>query len=328
MLERLIVHIGPPKTGSKSIQHGLHHNRQYFADRGLIYPAGRWHGQLSSWVLDGDPNSDYNVVEKRPNQTENAKRDEQYVAELRAELTNNAYRYGILSYEGFAGMSNSAWGKVKNFLSDCAREISILVYCRHPQSLGPSILGGCAAAGVICHPIDMVRHYKSILKPIVKVFGKENVILREFANGTLYRGDLLLDAVAQLDKDLSDDAYERGLGGESHNRGLSYEAFQIAQHLLPQLNISTNGTNRLRYFRCLSTIKGGKLQLSKRQADDVTRFASGHIKYLKSTFGFEFTQPEEVEYRKPEAGLSPETAESIAAALAFAIEQKSPTDIQ
>ncbi len=321
MLERLIVHIGPPKTGSKSIQHGLHLNRQYFAKGGLIYPAGRWHGQLSSWVLEGEPTCDYNIAEQRPNQDENISADDQYVSALKAELSNSEYKYGFLSYEGFSGMPIAAWAKINNFLNDCARKISILVYCRHPQSLAPSILGGYVTTGLTCHSNDLVRHYKSILKPVVKVFGKENVILREFSKEVFYHGDVLLDAVAQLDKKLADEARASGLGEEIRNDRLSYQAFQIAKYLQPQLRLSANSTNRQRYLISLLAIKGDKLQLTKHQVDDVTMYASQHVNYLKKTFDFEFTQPEKIHYYLPGTGLSPETAESIAAALVLAVEK-------
>jgi hypothetical protein len=39
---RYILHIGPPKTGSKYIQSQLYHNRPYLEENGVIYPDNWW----------------------------------------------------------------------------------------------------------------------------------------------------------------------------------------------------------------------------------------------------------------------------------------------
>lgn len=37
---KLLLHVGPPKTGATSLQHAFDENRQILIDHGIYYPQG------------------------------------------------------------------------------------------------------------------------------------------------------------------------------------------------------------------------------------------------------------------------------------------------
>jgi hypothetical protein len=110
----LLLHIGPPKTGSTAIQQTLHESRQTLAEHGVLYPGTRRRARsASSAVLGSGPA----VGRERP-------RIEQWHA-LVEEIRRSNLPLACLSHENFSRADDAA---VDRILGDLGAEHTHVVY--------------------------------------------------------------------------------------------------------------------------------------------------------------------------------------------------------
>ena len=316
MLDRLILHMGPPKTGSKAIQKGFGENREQFRSNGILYPSGRWHGQLSSWAQSSNPDCTFNVWSKRKDPVAIKHSDDEYVQSLISELAESDCRIAILSYEGFSVLSAEELKRVRLLLAPFAKSIQPLIYLRHPVSWAKSQLSTRALHGLpLENPEESLRKYSTIIKRIFRVFGKESLIAREFDRRTLYRGSVFLDAVSLCDQALAETFHDDDPNEGLVNSSISLEAFQVALHLAGELSQQKSRIRKQKFEKFLQNFKGAPLILTKEQIDAVSNKAASEIEFLIRELDFEFSPQLVLESRTHKEGLSPEQSKEIAEAL-------------
>lgn len=316
MLDRLILHVGPPKTGSKAIQQGFDGNREKFRSSGILYPSGMWHGQLASWAQLSNPSSTYNVWSQRRDPDKIKRSDDEYVKSLLSEITESGCRIAILSYEGFSVLSEEELERVRQLFAPVAKSIHALVYIRHPVSWAKSELSTRALHGLAPKsPGELSRKYSSILTRIFRVLGKESLVAREFDRRTLYRGSTFLDAVSICDKVIAEQFLNDDSNDDLINPSLSLEAYQVALHLSRELSQHGSRQRKQRFEKFLRNFEGEPLKLTPSELAGVSKIAEREILFLSRELGFEFSPQTAFESRRPRDGLRPKQSRAIAEAL-------------
>jgi hypothetical protein len=122
-LPTYVIHIGPPKAGSKFIQTSLAALSNELLAEGICYPTDLfstdrqvWHQSLAARLSSG-PSED---LEK-----------------MFESLNDGGYKYVALSYEGLFGLSDDSLAYLRSLVGEA--EVKIVYYCRRWSERIPSL---------------------------------------------------------------------------------------------------------------------------------------------------------------------------------------------
>ena len=219
MSRTLILHIGMHKTGTSSLQNFLHSNRVYFLENHNIeYCADSInHSKLAAFFT----NNFRHYARRGCHDEEHVRRwKEYYLTTFKKTLNNINGDTVIISGEGFSHSTTSAVRSFYEFVEPYFDTFKIILYAREPISFAKScaqqfIKNGKTFAqiveGSLTQPIyerpmsapakngpePILPNYKSRLAPFVDVFGKENIIVRNFSGG-LIGSDVITDFLTSV----------------------------------------------------------------------------------------------------------------------------------
>lgn len=237
MSRRCILHIGPYKTGSSSLQATLRTYRREFRQRGLftLEKAPPAHGYLRRYALDDD-----NVDNQRQMHRETTPEAiGAWRAELQENLAETVENMGdgdllVLSDEGLSYPLNDAERKrMLDLVTPHFDQIQVVAYLR-PQvermvsAYSQALRNGATHENILRQGSAMEMYdYSEMLANWAETFGDNRIEPRIYQNDTLVDGDVVADffAIAKVEyKDLE----------PLHRRNPSLSA--DAQRLLRQLN--------------------------------------------------------------------------------------------
>lgn len=118
-----IIHIGPPKVGSKYLQTSLAARSVGLKEAGIYYPVNEfsptrevWHKALCDRLKSGNDDGLKGIFDA---------------------LNRANYSYIVFSFEGFFGLSDAVLNYLKALIGDNA--VRIVYYCRHLSERIPSL---------------------------------------------------------------------------------------------------------------------------------------------------------------------------------------------
>jgi hypothetical protein len=201
---RLIIHIGSPKTGSTSIQCFLRDNREKLLAHGLDYP-------VVDPLQESDPYSssgNAGIVARyflRKHEMFYAEDGEPYLEAMLRGFRESEADSVVISSEFFWIVKEENLVRFKELVSPYFDEIKIVCYLRRNDLYVESRYQQATKAGIVGLDYrDFVREralgkggvgfkYFPVLQKYESVFGKESILIRNFERGQMNEKDVRSD---------------------------------------------------------------------------------------------------------------------------------------
>lgn len=194
-MQKVILHVGPPKTGTTSIQGFLHSVHDELLSHGILYPReGRLnagtryciyrHGKPS--MMSGPSDNHQLLAWAMKKEAEGVDADHCWLKVLQ-EIDAAKPKTVILSGEDFFGISPESIGQVKKYLENFS--VKILFYLRNPFDLLLSGYKQRVKAGRFHRAFPaflqeegpiIFEAYETRAKSWSEIFGLENMIVKPF----------------------------------------------------------------------------------------------------------------------------------------------------
>ena len=273
MINSAFLHIGGEKTGTTTLQHFLSQNAALLKQAGVYYPCsadnicfdGHAHFPVAACLIDGEVEF---VSVKR----------QRTLPSVLNELTRMCMANDgalILSCEHFSSRLDSPQQLLRLRDALPTDEIKIVFYAREPSKLAlaawsTSILCGARhnfTADAIT-PQDRYFNHLQTLDLWAEVFGKDNLIVREYDRAQLVDGDIRWDFCRQLGLEQKAPLLE-----DDKNNSLDLQRLEILRQInvmLPQFKESPHDwrrAQRIRHSIINDIPKGVPLDLLLREHD-------------------------------------------------------------
>jgi len=292
--KRVILHVGPDKTGSTSIQSFCDAHRDQLLQHGIYYPKGG-HATLGSCFCDTPELYSHNVNLDMKDRNEIKHQDLAFLMDLESELSEVSGRDLIFSYEGFVYLESNELSRLKDFAVKYADSCVIVYYARPPYSCAISAMSQLARTGRLSY-VDgcpYIQPHKDLIEKISNVFGSKNVNVRKFSRESLKGGDVVLDFLSflRVSESFTDSLARKPVEA---NKSLSREAILVADELIKR----TGGHFSMKDFQTifgkhLEQISGSKICLTRRQEEEIELLTRSHSGYLIKNFGINFNDERE-----------------------------------
>lgn len=301
MFETCYLHIGLQKTGSTSLQHSLKSNVALLEELGIHYPSvmanharlavsDRPTGPRARMILDragqDDPRDRLTIVKET---------EARYREAFATAARQSGARALVLSSEHFNLFSKAGSREFIDFLSGFARRIRVVAYVRHPASLivssaQQSLKGGDFTLDSF-DPASVMPKVSRRLERYRAVVGLDNMVLRPFEKGKLYRGDVVKDFARLIG--MEDSVIDK-IAVDLRNESLSCEAALLADAIAKARSTSSAPMKRelrRKLVKYLTSIRGSKFAFSDERNAEIMEAASEEAQILAERFGVELSEP-------------------------------------
>ena len=201
---KLILHMGPPKTGTTSLQAGLHELRPRLADAGILYPVSPIEVEPAHHILTalyGEWSSIKHSVQRHFDSLEAAHRHAlEFVESVKQSALDSGFHTIVLSSETIFPTEGRETCKLLPVLRKITPDIQPVVYIREPASHYKSRLQQAAKAGEFRLPYPLWSN-RSALEELEQALEKSPIV-RAYDREQLRGGDIVRDfceAVLELD---------------------------------------------------------------------------------------------------------------------------------
>jgi len=200
----LVLHIGPHKTGSTSIQQTLTQNRKLLQKHGVLYFADDIRPAECLAALYATPQQRaqpelLRLFGSDPRILEWSKRTWD---ELENTIAGTSVDLCILSSEHFFSLKDIP--AFVEHLRTIFSQITVIAYAREPAQLYLSNLQQNIRGGRRLHKLRTPASYnypmRRRLSSYVDAVGQENVVVRSFDRANLRNGDVVSDFIAQMER--------------------------------------------------------------------------------------------------------------------------------
>ena len=206
MKKKLFLHIGFHKTGTSALQEYFAEHRDELEKTDIFYPKSfqdTFPGNVDlSWAFNNNP-----PAWAHPQNMDFMKILEHY----RKQLDETNCDTIIISSEDFALLDKqiASIEKIKDYFKEF--EVKIITYVREPVDFMLSLYSHAVRAGNIhCSFKSYIAHHYNFaaanypirLRPWIKVFGKNALIVRKYDKDTFFKGNLLEDFFSAIEIDI------------------------------------------------------------------------------------------------------------------------------
>jgi len=248
MKKKLYLHIGFHKTGTSSLQEFFHNNRKELLKNGVCYIKSfdsRFPANVDlSWAINSNPPPWASFKEGSPSEI---------ISFYNEQLKSNVCDKVIISSEDFClyDRQPETIKNLKHYLSDY--DVKVVAYIRDPLEFVISLYCHAVRAGAV--KCDLKTHisghykffaadYHSRLALWLKIFGKENMIIKKYSPKEFVNGSLVDDFFNAIDTkiDIPNAVYSKS---------------NIGTHvwlLKPYINISNSDIDEARKNDLLSSL--------------------------------------------------------------------------
>ena len=201
---KLLLHIGPHKTGSSSIQGSLAAAAKDLLSKGVLYYAPSKNPAFSIAANYLSPAQRAQPELLRVFRTDDAvmewSRDN--LAELKTTVKESDARICVISSEHFSIIPKEHVFQFTRDMNEIFDEIQVLGYARDPVTLYPSevqqnIQGGRRLADTRT-PYSFRYTFRRQISKYVEFLGRKSIVVRNFDRANLERGDVVHDFAAQI----------------------------------------------------------------------------------------------------------------------------------
>ncbi|GHF26360.1 hypothetical protein GCM10017044_21620 [Kordiimonas sediminis] len=287
------LHIGATKTGTSSIQDSCFANRAILAEKGYFYPSqSANHGFMASAFRTHPEKMWMHKAAGRKSIEEITAFNTEMMEKFENEVADTTAHTLLISSEFFPSTDKEKIPELYRYLNSLSDDVKVVYYVRHPISHAVSSFQQGIKTGM-----DTFKDRRSfkfyapgVLKKFAAVFGKDNMIVREFDRDTLYRSDSVFDFCQIIG--LADDIADQIKIPDS-NQSLSYEAVLLSNArnvLYPVLKDGVPNPERA-LSADFSDIPGVKFMGSYMDGlmmDDTMREG---LDYIRSEYGLPLSDP-------------------------------------
>ncbi|MCP4053630.1 MAG: hypothetical protein GY739_11285 [Mesoflavibacter sp.] len=212
MTVKVLIHIGPPKSGTSAIQYSLQKNKQKLAANGIYYPK---HLIDVNGISSGNLSSIYDVANK--DRTINATKVFSLLAKC-AELNMHTL---LLSSEFFFERINE--------IVTVLPQAKFITYVRNPLDSFESLYNQSVKRHHKVQPIKMSTKlpmlYLTKLYRLIDELGADKFILRSYSKSAFFKGSIINDFYSILGVETPSDV------NKNINSSYSFEALEFKRWL-------------------------------------------------------------------------------------------------
>lgn len=293
--KQVIIHVGTDKTGSTSIQKAFGSMRDPLRRRGLAaYLPGDVHPMLGS-AFCAEPesyvfNRNIGIADRAKIET----RDKRYLVEVEdfVKLAKNCETL-VASYEGFMHLPDEALEGLHKWGKRYADSVIAVMYVRQPHSYAVSAMGQNVRMGKEPCPNGRIptHNFPEKVGRLIKVFGRDSVMVRSFEADQLVGNDVVLDflnivgaseIVDSKDYVVPERANQRMSGRAMVFGGAFAKALLNAGIKIPSAEYQR------KYGGLIADLAGPSIKLTPEQAETVTQNSRSGLDYLRTEFGIVF----------------------------------------
>jgi hypothetical protein len=288
------IHIGVPKTGSKSIQRTLSRNRDKLLARGInFFPDAPNQSIILGLLLSDAPHKNFHNIKWHVDTPEKAESFNDSTKEKIAKwLAQNRSPKMLISGEGLSCLPDTQISRLKQMLDPYASAYRIIAYVRDSyEYVNSAWLQEVKSGSVIGASGWRTRlpDYRTKLGPHIRVFGRENVDIRILDSRRLVGGNLISDFIAALGESPQ---LAESLEAVRLNHSMSHEAATILSETNRAIPMNVDGrANRARAFGFharMNGIKGEKFSIDPNEYVEHEAELAADLEWLNQTIGESF----------------------------------------
>ena len=330
MIRNLFIHIGQFKTGSSSLQATFYFHRNYLKRSGILYPEEleNWHNHL---YFSGNYTRMFPLwLEKKITEEEFFEKAEKSKNHILAQLAEQDYEKAIISSEEFCHFNDKS--KLTELFSDLreiAKNIKIIIYLRHQMSHIDSAYKQRVLSRTETRSFnaffkekmskeDIEFDYKKILIEYAKIFGKENIIVRNFDSEHLIKTDVVSDFNKLLNIYMAYSENTKNISPSAQNT----EFFRITQSANSLDTISKQRITRVLRRKKMKNISGAKYFYNEKQIKEVEDKFSEDNKFISKEFHFPILKLKKLEETEPFFEASTAHTDKVAKFLSETLDAK------
>ncbi|MEA2986865.1 MAG: hypothetical protein QOD94_3119 [Alphaproteobacteria bacterium] len=291
MRAKFYIHIGVPKTGTKSIQYALSDNRATLLAHGInSLPGGPNHGPALISLLRDDPHDTSRNIRRHLDTPEKTASFNSSISfQIKKALEQNVSGKMVISGEGLSGLSATEIERLQAMFAPHAAGYRILVYVRDPYEYANSaFLQRLKSGSTLDKPRKRLPlpEYRDKLQTYLDAFGRENVDIRIFDRRRFIGGDLISDFLAAIDESPH---LAQSLNVEHANQSMSHEAAVIlseANAVVPVLiNRRANRARAFGFHMYIVGIRGERFAIDPQHYLEHEPEIAADIKWLNQILG-------------------------------------------
>ena len=203
---KLLLHIGPHKTGSTSVQLSLSKVRKALLEQGVWYfePKIAATSAIFAQYASKEQRLAPGLLRKFANEDAILAWSRQCLVDLRAQAARGDADLCIISSEDFLSLTPDKVAELLRDMQEIFSEVTVLAYARDPVALYLSVLQQMVKTGFQLRQLKTPETFnfplRRGLETYGRVLGRPRMIVRNFDRANLVQGDVVQDFAAVVGK--------------------------------------------------------------------------------------------------------------------------------